>query len=211
MGKLKKKVQDSDSLDVPKPPELVHRRENRKSTFRSGRTIGEKRERLETANERMAARKKQKHRKAFRIIFTIICFLSLILILVFLFLSFLKNHDDQAIDKENNEEYSSTIEIIDEEASTEHITSKMNNFIARAEKEFRNLGYTPIKAVIPSGAIRSINFYLNDYTGFIKMTIDRSPAVSVEDADRILHYLSDREINDFTYIDVRIEGKAYWK
>ena len=43
-------------------PELVKRRMHRKSTIVSGRTIGEKRERLETKNERAAARKKHKAR-----------------------------------------------------------------------------------------------------------------------------------------------------
>ena len=42
-------------------------------------------------------------------------------------------------------------------------------------------------------------------------TIDRDSAISVEDADRMLRYLSGEGISDFTYIDVRIDGKAYWK
>ena len=44
------------------------------------------------------------------------------------------------------------------------------------------------------------------------MTIDRGTAVSVEDADRMLRYLKTiGQIENYTYIDVRIEGKAYWK
>ncbi|MBR0430917.1 hypothetical protein IJJ05_01340 [Candidatus Saccharibacteria bacterium] len=193
----------------PSPPELVRRRENRQSIFRSGRTIGEKRERLETKNERIAARKKQKRGKVFRIIFTIFCFAILMFILISLYQAFSKREDPVVTE---NHSLSPTIEIIDEEASSSgQITSRMKTFIARAEKEFRTLNYQPIKAVIPVGSVREVDLYLENYNGFIKMTIDRNPAVSVEDASRMLRYLNEKGISEFTYIDVRIDGKAYWK
>ena len=87
----------------------------------------------------------------------------------------------------------------------------MNTYIARAEKDFRDLGYTPTKAIIPSGSIREVDLRLDGYTGFIMMTIDRGSAVSAEDADRMIRYLSGMGVSDFSYIDVRIDGKAYWK
>jgi hypothetical protein len=43
------------------------------------------------------------------------------------------------------------------------------------------------------------------------MIVDRDPAVSVEDADRMLRYLAEQGVSDFRYIDVRIDRKAYWK
>ena len=43
------------------------------------------------------------------------------------------------------------------------------------------------------------------------MIIDRDTAVSVEDADRMLRYLSDQGTVEFQYIDVRLPHKAYWK
>ena len=209
MGKSRK--DQADELAAPSPPELARRRENRKSAFRSGRTIGEKRERLETANEREAARKKQKLGKAFRVVFTISCFLILVLVLVGLYFAFAKTEEILTAEPDQTE-LPSSIEIVDEEASSgSQITSRMSTFIARAEKEFRILNYQPVKALIPAGSIREVDFYLDGYDGFIKMTIDRNPAVSVEDADRMLRYLNDIEVEEFTYIDVRIEGKAYWK
>ena len=66
-------------------------------------------------------------------------------------------------------------------------------------------------AIIPSGSIREIDFYLDGYSGYIKTIIDRGAGVSVEDADRMIRYLSEIGVGEFTYIDVRIEGKAYWK
>ena len=209
-----KKQQEKTTIDAaaaPKPPELARRRQNRQSAIKSGRTIGEKREKLETKNERNIARKKDKRKKAFRIIFTVIGFIIMAFILVALYLSFFSN-GDPIIQEENIEVTNPTIEIIDEDsASGGQITARMNSYIAHIEKDLRDLGYTPVKAVIPSGTIREVDIYLDDYSGFIKTTIDRGSAVSAEDADRMLRYLSSIEVGDFSYIDVRIDGKAYWK
>ncbi len=206
------KDNQTETPETPAPPKLVRRRENRKSAFRIGRTIGEARERLETANERMAARKKQKQKKALRVIFTILGFLVLIAILIGLYLLFFKDVEPVSSDPVN-QDYASTIEIIDENSAMTHeeITSRMSTFISQVETEFHALSYKPTKAVIPTGSIREVDFYLEGYDGFLKMVIDRGAAVSVEDADRMIRYLSEAEIDDFEYIDVRIDGKAYWK
>ena len=65
--------------------------------------------------------------------------------------------------------------------------------------------------MIPTGAIREVDFYLEGYDGFIKTTIDRDSAITVEDADRMIRYLADKEISVFEYIDVRVDKRAYWK
>ena len=111
------------------------------------------------------------------------------------------------------ENYAPTIEIIDENAAaaSEGISGRMKDYIGQAEADFRSLGYKPTKAVLPSGSIREIDFYLEGYDGFIKMVVDRETAVSVEDADRMIRYLKSREITKFGYIDVRLSGRAYWK
>ena len=87
----------------------------------------------------------------------------------------------------------------------------MSEYIGQAEVDFRALGYTPVRAVLPAGAIREVDFYLEGYPGYIKLITDRGSAVSVEDADRMLRYLASIEATDFQYIDVRLDGKAYWK
>ena len=197
----------------PTPPKLVKRRENRKSTFKLGRTIGEKREKLETANERAEARKKDKKKKALRVIITIIGFCALIAILVVLFKNVVINNEPNVPEEEIVTDYTPTIEIIDATtgSSKGKITSRMTRYIGRAEKDFRDLNYKPIKAVIPQNSIREVDLYLDGITGYIKMTIDRDSAISVEDADRLIRYLTEKEIEEFDYIDVRIDGKAFWK
>lgn len=194
-------------------PKLVRRREHRKSTIVSGRTIGEAREKLETKNERVAARKKDKRKKALRVSFTTIGFAILSVILIVISVSFISSSKTEPTEVvEENIEYPPTIKIIDEDASSGgQITSRMSTYIGEAEADFKALGLKPVKAVIPSGSIRIVHFYLDGYTGYIKFTIDRGSAVSVEDADRLIRYLAGQGINDFEYLDVRLAGRAYWK
>ncbi len=225
MGIIRKKSKKGSSSPGPrqatepeKPsqseaPTLARRRENRRSTIKSGRTIGEAREHLETANERAEARKKDKRKNRARIIIVTVVFLGLIVALVCLYFIFVKKEDPIIMFNPPVETFTPTAEIIDEDshATNGKITSRMREYIGQAEADFKDLGYTLQKAVLPSGTIREVDFYLENQPGFIKTTIDRGAAVSVEDADRMLRYLSGQGIIEFKYIDVRVEGKAYWQ
>lgn len=203
------------------PPKLARRKLNKHSTIRSGRTIGERRERLETKNERMAARKKDKRKAIRRIIATVLGFIVLGGIIIYLCFFLFKEGQQKMSDEPptsiegagNNENpLFPTIEVIDEDATNESkISGRMSEYIALAEQDFRDLGYTPLKAVIPTGAIREVDFYLEGISGFIKTTIDRASAVTVEDADRMIRYLAEQGVSDFSYIDVRIDRRAYWQ
>ena len=194
-------------------PKITRRRENRKSTMKSGRTIGEKRERLETASERAAVHKKNKLRRNLRLIFTSLGLLAIIILVLFALSCFFRDGEDTPRSETIVIPYSPTIEIIDEAGTSArgHITSRMKEYVGQIEKSLREFGYTPTKAVIPVDAIREVDIYLDKYSGYIKMLVDRGAGVSAEDADRMLRYLSSQNISDFQYIDVRIEGKAYWK
>ena len=198
------------------PPQLARRKMNRNSTFKMGRTIGEQRERLETRNERNAARKKDKKRKVRRVTFTVIGFVVLAAVLIFLGFFFMGTGEPATVAPQVEEPAVSsaepTVQIIDEDATSgEKITNRMRSYIGQAEGDFRDLGLKPTKVVVPTGTIRTVHFYLEGYTGYIKMTTDRGTAVSVEDAERMLRYLAGQGISDFEYIDVRVDGKAFWK
>ncbi len=195
------------------PPKLARRSLNHRSTIQSGRTIGERRERLETASERTAAHKKIHQKKRLRLIVTVVASLAIIAVVIYAMSDITREREEEeSYSPTIVNTYAPTIEVIDEDATNSSgITSRMKEYIGQAEVDFRELGYTPVKAVVPSGAIREVDFYLDGYTGFIKLIIDRGSGVSVEDADRMIRYLANQGINDFAYIDVRIEGKAYWK
>ena len=204
----------SPDKDELKQPVLARRAANRRSTLKSGRTIGEQREKLETANERMIARQKDKRQKRLRVFFVSFGFVALAAVLVGAYLLLIdRSGENQLKNKPEAYVYQPTIEIVDEDATAAEgkITSRMQEYIGQAEADFRSLGYQPAKAVLPTNTIREVDFYLDGHPGFIKMVIDRGTAVSVEDADRMLRYLADQGITDFQYIDVRLPYKAYWK
>ena len=210
----KKKSQTSVSAAIsPEAPKLAKRRLNKHSTIKSGRTIAERRERLETANERLAARKKVKSRQNMRVVFTVVGFVVVGIAVVIAISQLFKQREENEVETTPTtvvKDYKPTIEIIDESAAG-GITARMSEYIGKVESDFRDLNYTPIRAVVPAGSIREVDFYLEGYNGFIKTTIDRGSGVTVEDADRMLRYLSSINVSEFTYIDVRIDGKAYWK
>lgn len=213
MGKKEKGKAPENANDI-KPPKLASRRINRKSGIKLGRTIAGKRERLETSSERMAARKKVQKRKIVRFSVTILIFLVFFGIAAYFMISMLNKDAELAEDEVKIEvSFNPTIEIVDEDAATsgKSITARMRSYIGQAEVDFKDLGYQPVKAVVPSGSIREVDFYLEGVSGYIKTTIDRGTGVTVEDADRMIQYLEDEDETDFEYIDVRIDGKAYWK
>ncbi|MBR6965073.1 hypothetical protein IKH83_02040 [Candidatus Saccharibacteria bacterium] len=211
---MKRKGKQAEVSEAPKPPKLASRRSNRKSSLKLGRTIAAERERLETSSERMAARKKGKKKKVIRFFITIAVFVVFFGFAVYLIVSMI-NKDAELNEQEAEIEaiFNPTIEILDMDAvlTGKAMTTRMRNYIGQAEVDFKDLKYQPVKAVIPSGSIREVDFYLEGYNGYIKTTIDRGTGVTVEDADRMLRYLSGIGVEDFEYIDVRVDGKGYWK
>ncbi|MCR5832864.1 MAG: hypothetical protein K6G36_02965 [Candidatus Saccharibacteria bacterium] len=192
-------------------PRLAKRSLNKKSKIKIGRAIVEKRERLETASERVAARKKGKRQKVLRVILVIIGFSLIVGTIVAIVKNVISGEEGGGLTETIVLPYEPTIELVDEAAGNHKISSRMREYVGQAESDFRDLGYTPLRAVIPAGAIREVDFYLSGWNGRIKLTIDRETAVSVEDADRMLRYLQGIGVSEFEYIDVRVEGKGYWK
>lgn len=186
----------------------------KKSAYKSGRVIGESRERPESSIEREKMHKKLHRQQISRIIVVIFIFTLIGVGLFFIGTLFVGHREDQPISSTTVYlPLSPTIPIEDQDAggSSEHITTRMKEYIGQLEADLRELGYSPSRAVLPTGAIREIDFYLDGYSGYIKTTIDRGAGVTAEDTDRMVRYLAAQGITDFEYIDVRIDGKAYWK
>lgn len=180
-----------------------------------GRTIGAKRERLETANERAAAREKDKRKNRIRIVVVVLVFVAIIAILILLaYMLFGKTPEEPIVIEEAPVMVAEpTIEIVDESATNtgSKISSRMENYIGLLELDLRSYGIIPVKAVIPAGSIRVVHFYLDGHSGYLKTTIDRGAGVTAEDAERMLRYLTEQGITDFEYIDLRLDGRAFWK
>ena len=64
--------------------------------------------------------------------------------------------------------------------------------------------------VLPRQKAREIDIYMEGRVEYYKMSLDRSSAVQAEDMHRMTLYLDQKELHP-GYVDLRVEGKAYFK
>lgn len=194
-------------------PKLASRRQNRKSNLRTGRMLTPRREKQTTASERRAAQKREQRRKNWRIGLTVAGFLVVVGGMVVIVKQAMNGRQPVASEEPVTVEvkYAPTIEVVDGAGTAVRLPDRTNEYIGQVEADLKELGYQPTRAVIPAGAIREVDFYVEGKTGFIKMTVDKGAGISAEDADRMIRYLDSKGITDFLYIDVRVEGKGFWR
>lgn len=84
------------------------------------------------------------------------------------------------------------------------------SFMGRAVDAFRTQGMTVQKIILPADTIRQVQVMVAGTSYPIKLTIDRPAASQAEDAGRGVRYLAERGINA-SYLDVRVNGKAFYK
>ena len=77
-------------------------------------------------------------------------------------------------------------------------------------KKMQKSGLKIIKAIIPTGKTREVDLYFEGRDEFYKCNLDRGTAETLEDVMRMIEYLKKRELK-VSYVDVRIEGRAYYK
>jgi len=171
----------------------------------------------ELDSQRFEARKKGRVKRGIRVVITCSVF---VLAFVGIFWGVIRwagqNEQVEHAEEGNSdltEEKQSKIEIYDEDGGITGgvISSRMEEWIYEVDSDLRELGYKPVKAVLPTGTIREVDFYLDEIKGYIKTTIDRGSGVTAEDVGRMLKYLEGIGATEFSYIDVRVEGKGFWK
>ena len=162
-------------------------------------------------SERERVRKKIKKRVVFSVIFMVV----LIGVLLYLTIVGIKNLVELT-KNETNEEISKTVyeisaEVYDENGRGETISTRVKEYIGQIESDLLDLGYTVSRVVLPQEKAREIDIYLKDRTMYFKVNIDRGTAVSAEDMIRTLKYIEGNGIEGVSYVDVRVEGKAFYK
>lgn len=100
-------------------------------------------------------------------------------------------------------------EIVDESGGGQ-ISTRVKEYIGRIEQDLRALGYTVKRVVLPAGMSRTLYVDLDGETTYFKASLDRGTAVSAEDIQRMSNYLKEHDLHP-EYVDVRVEGKAYYK
>ena len=189
------------------PQEPERRRKSSDESFRVGRTLaGDAQKTREDKMERAADRRRRKVKD----IATVVGVLLIILVLIIV----VANYVSEVI-REREEsmrptvELEPTVSIIDENAG-ENISKRTKTFVARLEDDVKEQGLELDHVVLPYQKVREIDVYIKDHTEYYKMSLDRSSAVQAEDMSRMVLYLGQKEIVP-TYVDLRVEGKAYYK
>lgn len=177
--------------------------------MKRGRTIVAERERAESESERMQARK-QAHRK--KKVSVLMGVLLLVVIGLSAYLGFreLENQREETLEQATAAKTEITVPVVDEEQRG-NVSERVRMYIAELEREFARKGYSVERVTLPTGMIRAVYVDLEGKDMFFKMNIDRSAEAAVEDVERMLRYLEERDIHPAEYVDVRLEGKAYYK
>ena len=74
----------------------------------------------------------------------------------------------------------------------------------------QNQGLKAVRVVIPRGSIRYVEIYLAGRAYPFKAQITREPEGQAADIAAMVRYLDSRNIRP-SYVDCRVEGRAYWK
>ncbi len=182
------------------------RNKSKRTRMRLGQTIVAEREHVESESERMLARKKAHRRQTTSIL--IVTLMLLILGLAF-YLGMKELAITPEITDENTASYQIRAEVVDEDRRGQ-ISSRVRAYIADLEQDLRDLGLTVIKVTLPTGASRALYVDIEGQEAYYKVDIDRDAATTAEDIERMSRYLAEKDLHP-EYVDVRVEGRAYYK
>lgn len=183
--------------------------EKKKASFQIGYTIGG--EHGVDRSARLAREKKAAQKRKKKIIFIIIGAVSALTALGLIMYSFSSLQEMKILEEQKAliKNLQPSVDIKDE--NQRKISSRVEDFVARVEEAFNDDGHYKVEHVIlPKGRAREADIYLKGRNERYKMNLDRGAAVQAEDALRMLDYLKNQNIKA-EYVDVRVEGKAFYK
>ena len=111
---------------------------------------------------------------------------------------------------EKNYYESPSVQIVDESGINPDLGDRLLGFLGRVVAQAKSRGYTITRAVLPANTTRQVDVYVEGSSARIKLSIDRGAGEQVEDADRVLKYLSSQGFTP-QYVDVRVPGRAAYR
>lgn len=174
-----------------------------------GRTIAGGREMVESDLMRQQLLKKRERKKRLQL-----CLLGVVIIVtmvsgIILIRGAMKKIPATGQKRVETEKYVPTVEIIDEDESN-IITERAKQYVAMMERDAGDAALKVAKAIIPAGKAREVDIYFEGRDEFYKCNLDRGTAETIEDVVRMMEYLKKRGVAA-SYVDVRLEGRAYYK
>lgn len=181
--------------------------ESVETEFRVGRTIAGSPNKARQRNlEHIAWRKKRRIRNVF------ICGCILIIaVSVFVYgMNYInKKKQEREAQLLADNPVEPTVVIVDENVGN-NVSERTKTFVARLESDAKDYGFEIDHVTLPYQKAREILVYVKGRNEYYKMSIDRGSAVQAEDMSRMVRYLDSKELQA-EYVDVRVEGRAYFK
>ena len=201
-----KTEQEGGSREVGKRGSRRRERRGELPQMKLGQTIVAERERVESDSERMRARKTQRRKRGAAVVTGA---LMVVILGVLLWLGARQLLDQPQDLAEVAETYEIQAEIVDED-NTGRISERVRGYIGQLEQDLADLGYKVTRVTLPTRTSRELYVDLEGVEWFFKVTTDRDAAMTAEDMERMVQYLRERELKP-AYVDVRVEGKAFYK
>lgn len=176
--------------------------------IKRGQTIVAEREKTESESERLKIRQKETMRARMTAA-TFIVAVAAVLVMILALGHFIWSRV-KPVEEEPKVTYTPTVEVIDERGDGyAEKSEKVRNYVGLIEQDFQDAGYKVAKVVLPANKLREVDVYLEGRGEYYKCQLDRGTAETVEDVARMIRYLDSNGVSP-TYVDVRIEGKAYY-
>ncbi len=175
--------------------------------YRVGRTIAGATNNARKRNlEHIALRKKQARKNAV-IVFCVLAIIAATAIILSNYVATKIAEREQVVEASNPVE--PTVTIVDESTGN-NISSRVKVFVARLEADAKDYNIKLDHVVLPFQKARELWVYFEGRDEYYKMTTERGSTVQIEDAERMIRYLDGKELKP-SYVDLRVEGKAYYK
>lgn len=174
--------------------------------MKRGQTIVAERERVQSASERMEARQKQKRQKNFRMGIAVALVAIILAGIAVAWQKLAAEQQDVSVEVKLTEPKA---EMVDE-SGTGQIPTRMKTYAATLEADLAELGYTVARVTLPNGMMRELYIDIDGQEAYYKVSTDRGTGVTAEDIGRMARYLADHDLHP-EYVDVRVEGKAYYR
>lgn len=182
------------------------RRKSKKTNVKLGQTIVAERERAESDSERMKTRKKARRRKKTSILIVILM-LTVLGLLGYMWMVEFAEERRSEIDMGETVEVRA--EIVDED-NRGKMSLRMKTYIMELERALVSRGYVVTRVTLPTGMSRELYVDLEGKEMYFKVNLDRGASATAEDIAKMIKYLEERDIRP-EYVDVRVDGKAYYK
>ena len=193
------------AVKEPNGPE--RRRKDSDETYRVGRTFAGDAQKNREEKMARAADRKRRDIKNIATVVGVVLIVVLIVVVVANYISTVIAEREEAISPVPVLE--PTVTIVDENAG-ENVSRRVKDFVAHLEDDVSDYFMKIDHVVLPLQKAREVDIFITGRTEYYKMSLDRSSAVQAEDMYRMMQYLDQKELQP-SYVDLRVEGKAYYK